>query len=106
MSQPTSKDPVELPSVDGFTCPHRYGCWQREAVRLLLAAIVAAIIAACTHGCQVALRAPGISFDTTPSWPTTNAAATPSALSNVPPINIYLPASPPPPVAPATQPAP
>lgn len=89
----TQQDPTPI-GDEGFRCPHRYGCWQREAVRLLLACVVSLVI-----GCTLKVRAPGISVDSEPSWPDKHAAATPSDMPALPAITINMPASPAPPTS-------
>lgn len=75
MQDPTLPSATFTPS-NGFRCPYRYGCWQREAVRIALAAIVA-VAAALSTRCTLSVRAPGLSLESSPSWPTTAAAPTP-----------------------------
>ena len=57
MNPQTQPAPDDFPQLapesltTGFTCPHRYACWQREAIRLVLTAVVAGVVALFAHGC-------------------------------------------------------
>ena len=53
---------------DGFVCPYKKQCWQRETIRLLAAVVIAAIVGGLS-ACTFKLRAPGLDFDMGPTYP-------------------------------------
>jgi hypothetical protein len=63
---------------DGFKCPYRSQCWQREIARLLAAVMIAAVAGALA-GCAIRFRGPGLDLDVKPVYPTSRAAAVPIA---------------------------
>lgn len=71
-----STTPTPLPDApDGFTCPHRHQCWQREAVRIALTIAIAVLTAWLYKGCTVQVEGPGLTYKGTAVWPTTQQAA-------------------------------
>lgn len=67
-----STTPPTLPEApDGFACPYRRQCWQREFIRIGATILIAAATAWLAKGCTYQVKAPGFEVRGHATWPTT-----------------------------------